>query len=277
MTAVGLQHGLDLGLAHCGHAFLAREPSGTVLAACGVFTSVEREGETVAASNARRVVELYEWLRARGFGGWGAAESVAAERYEHVRQSSAAAKYAAAHAALVCALGRVPDFAPARAVKRAVVGCDVATKRVVEAAVRRQVDGAGAAFDRLRGERKAGHVEHLADACAVALHALGLCVAPLLVSRPGECPSIAHLPERPQGDELHFPEGVDGRALIVAGEWARKVLRLKAQPTLTWREAQLGGGRFMAAVLPGAADRFWRSAANRHRADLFLRAAARPT
>lgn len=267
-----LQHAFDLGLAHCGYALVRQIGPHFALDAHDVFTSEELPGETVAASNARRTVELSVWLR--GSVGRGL-DPVAAERYEHVRQSSAAAKYAASHAALVCTLGRVPDYLSARAVKRAVTGCDVACKRVVEAAVRRRVAGAGVAFDAYRAERQSDRVEHLADACAVALCALGVRTEPLYVALSGEGPVRSDLPDRVES--LEIPADIDGRALIVAGPWARKVLRVKAAPVLAWRECELEGARFMAAVLPGAEDRFWWSAANARRADLFLRAATRPT
>jgi len=65
--------------------------------------------------------------------------------------------------------------------------------------------------------------------------------------------------------------------VLVAGSAARRDLKLAAGPPLVWREERSGEARFAAALVPGAQDRFWRSAENARRARLFLRAAARPT
>lgn len=147
---------------------------------------------TVAEETAVRVLDLDRWLRpvlARAIAD--GAESFHAERYEQLRQSSAAAKYAAGHAVLTVASARtVPKpprqdltYVSGRDAKRAVTGCDVATKAVVVAAARRLVAGAGEEMQGLL----AGYRPHLADAVAVALHALG---RREWVSLIGEGPSI---------------------------------------------------------------------------------------
>lgn len=144
-----------------------------------VYVPPSRESVgTVAEETAVRVLDLDRWLlpvlaQAIADG----AESFHAERYEQLRQSSAAAKYAAGHAVLTVASARtVPKpprqdltYVSGRDAKRAVTGCDVATKAVVIAAARRLVAGAGEALRALL----AGYRPHLADAIAVALHALG--------------------------------------------------------------------------------------------------------
>lgn len=290
--------GIDPGLATCGVAHVLRVDgtpavpaeggpryvlcNGTPHSPCGgVFRSEASEG-TVAESNAERVRDLLAWLRPRVY--TAGADVVAAERYEHLRQSSSAAKLSAAHAAIVAvtsdlspgAIGGsgLPSYPSAREVKRAVVGCDTATKRVVEAAVCRYVVGVEPVFAGMRKDKRAGDVEHLADACAVALHALG-CRREVLFLADGN----DVIPERDRGafeamTSFHSP---GGRAVVCTEVWI-ETLGLKL-PTdwefCTWFEADRGEGRFMAAVLPTPGSAWWRRKVNANRARVFLRAAAR--
>lgn len=293
--------GVDPGLATCGVAHVLRreaeDPEGTPFELCdgrshspcgGVFRSEAADEDTVAESNATRVRDLMYWLRPRLQSACDAGcEVVAAERYEHLRQSSSAAKLSAAHAAVVAVTTRLdprpsgqrygsglPAYPSAREVKRAVVGCDVASKRVVEAAVSRLVFGAAERFTGMRRAKRAGDVEHLADACAVALHALGCRREVLFGYYPGEEPAGVKLP--PAFPEVLTPHRIDGRAVVAVGPWMRRALGLKAEPVLTWYEVlQEGACAFMAAVLPSAADKFWRDPKSVQRARVFLRAAAR--
>jgi len=293
--------GIDPGLATCGLAHVLRqdseEPDAAPFWLCngdahqpcgGVFRSEAADEDTVAESNAIRVRDLMQWLHLRLQSACAAGcEVVAAERYEHLRQSSSAAKLSAAHAAVVaettqldprpsgqrCGSG-LPAYPSAREVKRAVVGCDVATKRVVEAAVSRLVSGAAHRFTEMRRGRRAGDVEHLADACAVALHALGCRREVLFGYCPGEEPAGVKLP--PAFPEVLTPHRIDGRAVVAVGPWMRRALGLKAEPVLTWREVFVDGGpSYMAAVLPGEGERFWKDPKSVHKARLFLRAAVR--
>lgn len=292
--------GIDPGLATCGVAHVLRrsdlaDPDAAPFELCegrhqpcgGVFRSEAAE-DTVAESNATRVRDLMYWLRLRLQSACEAGcEVVAAERYEHLRQSSSAAKLSAAHAAVVAETTRLdprpsgqrygsglPAYPSAREVKRAVTGCDTATKRVVEAAVSRLVDGARGRFADMRRGKRAGDVEHLADACAVALHALGCRREVLFGYLPGEEMMRFELP--PSSRDVLEPHKVDGRAVVAVGPWMRKALGLRAEPVLTWYEAFTeGAAAYMVAVLPGGVDRFWVNPKNVQRARVFLRAAAR--
>jgi len=294
--------GIDPGLATCGVAHVLRraflDSDGAQFELCdgqthspcgGVFRSDAADEETVAESNATRVRDLMYWLHPRLQSACDAGcEVVAAERYEHLRQSSSAAKLSAAHAAVVAETTRLdprpsgqrygsglPAYPSAREVKRAVVGCDVATKRVVEAAVSRLVCGAAERFTGMRRVKRAGDVEHLADACAVALQALGCRESVLYAARVGESPAVTGLPT-PRFEVAPSPERLAGRAVIVAGPWMRRALGLKAEPVLTWYEAFAeGAAAYMVAVLPGAADKFWKDPKCIQHVRVFLRAAAR--
>lgn len=319
-SAVGVDSGLaTTGLAHLratGFVDQSEPPFPFQLVAGRLFRSERGDAATVAESNAERVLALSRWLdlelrRAVAAG----AESFNAERYEQLRNASAAAMYAAGHAALVGATMRcdprpklqaagngAPAYFSARDCKRAATGCDVATKRVVGRAVRRLVLGASELLDGMR----VADAEHVADACAVALRALGHREQVLLIGDdpdpgcgPFQCTATADrfasllqldvsrrtVNPDPSGAlaelfELGFPSDsapFDGRSVIASGAWARKSFRLKAAPVLEWSEARLDGATFMAAVVPGEGDRLWRSPENAHRAKLFLRAAARVT
>lgn len=338
--------GCDAGLVTFGLAHVARRefvPPGAqpfelklgqlpLVPSTGVYLAREPDQtarETVAERTAHRVHELSDFLRPRlAAAVCAGAELVAAERYEHVRESAAAAKAAAGHAALVLDCARLdprphaqrhgcgcPEYRSARDVKRAVSGCDVAGKRVVRRAVERLVAGAR---DRLASMRVAD-AAHLADASAVALCALGhrervlvigeyqalaaiggrearrrcllckgtgrVCEADAVEAsgtvvnpRPALCfcagtPVIAGFDVRKRPD----PGQLDGRAVLVVGAAARQDLKLAAGPPLVWREERKGEERFMAALLPGPADRFWRNEASARKARLFLRSVARPT
>jgi len=292
--------GCDAGLVTFGIAHVARALRGDVdavgapgilpyaLAGAGVYLAREPDPtarETVAEQTAHRVHDLAAWLRrCLAYSVSQGAELVAAERYEHVRESSAAAKAAAGHAALVLECARLdprpsaqrygcgcPEYHSARDVKRAVTGCDVADKRVVRRAVERLVAGAR---ERL-AEMRVADAAHLADACAVALCALGHAERALTAARNGQVPPLMGRPDFFEG--APSPSEIDGRAVVVAGTWMRRALKVAAGPPLIWREERIGEARFMAALLPGPADRFWRSEANARMARLFLRAAARPT
>jgi len=302
--------GIDPGLATCGIAHVTRTMIGVAppgdpidglpeYALCdgrrhqpcgGVFRSEAADEDTVAESNATRVRDLMYWLRPRLQSACDAGcEVVAAERYEHLRQSSSAAKLSAAHAAVVAETTRLdprpsgqrygsglPAYPSAREVKRAVTGCDVATKRVVEAAVCRLVAGAAERFTEMRQCKRAGDVEHLADACAVALHALGHRSEVLFGALPGEEVTRVEVP--PTFREVLTPSRIDGRAVVAVGPWMRRALGLKVEPVLAWYEAfNEGAAAYMVAVLPGEGERFWRDPKAEHKARLFLRAAACPT
>lgn len=294
--------GIDPGLATCGLAHVIRrdaeDPDRAPFELCdglrhqpcgGVFRSEAGE-DTVAESNATRVRDLMYWLRPRLQSACDAGcEVVAAERYEHLRQSSSAAKLSAAHAAVVAETTRLdprpsgqrfgsglPAYPSAREVKRAVTGCDMATKRVVEAAVCRLVAGAAERFTEMRRCKRAGDVEHLADACAVALHALGHRSEVLFGVFPGEEVTRVEVP--PAYPYALTPHKIDGCAVVAVGPWMRRALGLKAEPALAWYEAfNEGAAAYMVAVLPGEGERFWRDTKAEHKARLFLRAAVRPT
>lgn len=297
--------GIDPGLATCGIAHVTRTMIGVAppgdpidglpeYALCdgrrhqpcgGVFRSEAADEDTVAESNATRVRDLMHWLRPRLQSACDAGcEVVAAERYEHLRQSSSAAKLSAAHAAVVAVTSEIrqralgwsglPAYPSAREVKRAVVGCDVASKRVVEAAVARLVVGARMSFEVMRKLRRAGDVEHFADACAVALHALGHRSKVLFLA--DGCDVI---PERDRGafEAMTTTHSPGGRAVICTEAWIETIgMKLPADwEFCAWFEADRGEGRFMAAVLPTPGSEWWRRKANANKARLFLRAAAR--
>ena len=176
--------GIDPGLAHLGWAEVRLGPFGYcfTLLGYGVLETKAREG-TVASSNAERTLQLSQYLDACNISeGHGRYMHTVAERYEHLRNSMNASKLAAAHAVVVAKLGFVPKYVSPRSMKRAVTGCDVASKRVVERACARGVVGAREVFEQYRVSKRAGLVEHLADAMGIVIADLGFKQKPILLS-----------------------------------------------------------------------------------------------
>lgn len=286
-----------------------------------VYVPPSRESVgTVAEETAVRVLDLDRWLlpvlaQAVADG----AESFHAERYEQLRQSSAAAKYAAGHAVLAVASSHcnprpnpttaLPAYVSGRDAKRAVTGCDVATKAVVIAAARRLVAGAGEA---LRG-LLAGYRPHLADAIAVAMHALGYRERVMLIGEgpaidgsplPFSGPAFAQLRSCAGGDvamgafsladlfvgpapcpmreakarAVVLEPGLDGRSAIFVGARVAEAFEVAIDDPLAWHEVRCESGpAYMAAVLPHpiTEERWWKDPKNVARARMFLRAAAK--
>lgn len=224
--------GADPGLATFGLSCVSEEGGTYALERCEVFRSANQEDFPFATNIAARTRDLALWLarqlnEVERLDFSGAKLSFAAERFEFLRNSVSASELAAGHAALVSTFGQrghyqyettiqgLPDYPSAKEVKRAVTGCSVASKRVVECAVRQVVRGAAERLDgMLKGDR-----EHAADSIAVALHSLGCRTPPILVvdSHRDVPDGIAHDP---------IVEGVHslsekGRALIVLGQIAR--------------------------------------------------------
>lgn len=178
--------GADPGLATFGLSCVSEEGGTYALERCEVFRSANQEDFPFATNIAARTRDLALWLarqlnEVERLDFSGAKLSFAAERFEFLRNSVSASELAAGHAALVSTFGQrghyqyettiqgLPDYPSAKEVKRAVTGCSVASKRVVECAVRQVVRGAAERLDgMLKGDR-----EHAADSIAVALHSLG--------------------------------------------------------------------------------------------------------
>lgn len=236
--------GADPGLATFGLSCVSEEGGTYALERCEVFRSANQEDFPFATNIAARTRDLALWLarqlnEVERLDFSGAKLSFAAERFEFLRNSVSASELAAGHAALVSTFGQrghyqyettiqgLPDYPSAKEVKRAVTGCSVASKRVVECAVRQVVRGAAERLDgMLKGDR-----EHAADSIAVALHSLGCRVAPLLVSS-----DLNEVPQNLRGHSLVtgcVAADLYGRALIVFGDDARRDARL---PILLERE-----------------------------------------
>ena len=176
--------GIDPGLAHLGWAEVRLAPLVHNLTLLGSGVCETKGAETnIAISNAQRSFQLAQYLDAQNISeGRGRYMPTAVERYEHLRDSASASKYASSHAIIVSKLGFVPKYIAARSMKKHVTGCDVASKRTVEHACARFVHGAREAFVVLRDARRSGYVEHLADAIGIAMSHLGFKQKPILLS-----------------------------------------------------------------------------------------------
>lgn len=274
--------GGDPGLATFGLSCVSEEGGTYALERCEVFRSANHEDLPFATNIAVRTRDLALWLarlffeielhtaRAHKF-------SIAAERFEFLRNSVSASELAAGHAALASTFGQrehyhyetvihgLPDYPSAKEVKRAVTGCSFASKKVVECAVRQVVRGAA---ERLDGMPK-GDREHAADSIAVALHSLGCRVAPLLVA--------ADLNETPKSIERSsFISGLDaadlsGRTLIVFGDDARRDARLPfliESDFLSWNFHANRAWAFVPSTV--VRDDWWAVKKNADRARRFL-------
>jgi len=326
--------GMDPGLATFGCAHVRRsdqlwDQTGITpnyrLVSGRVYVPPSRMPEvTVAEENAVRVADLLRWLRpVLGQAVADGAESFAAERYEQLRQASAAAKYAAGHAALVAASSLCdprprlqaagfggPAYISGRDAKRAVTGCDVATKAVIISAAAKLVAGAGMAMRTLL----ASHRPHLADAIAVALCALGHRERVVMVGESGSVRAheqawrilgddlasleVQNLIPEPRAFEgsrterirpsfpmreakvraLSLEPGFDGRAVIFVGARVAEAFEVVIDDPLAWNEVRCESGpAYMAAVLPDpvGSSKWWNDPKNVGRAKIFLRAAAK--
>lgn len=283
--------GIDGGLATTGLAHVRLARGAYQLVAGHVYSAPQYPDDGSAVETMLRVRDLYGWLGVRlGQAVTDGAESFHAERFEHVRSSSAAAKYAAGHAALALACSNceprpklqalgsgLPEYIPAGDVKRALTGCAKATKRVMVAAARRHVVGASEALHDMLAEAR----PHLADAIGVAMYALGHCTNPAICGDTSEIhdlelSGVGHsvIAQFDWHDPIRETSVFTGGAVVFVGAKMARRHGLDDEP-LRWTELRHDSGVCMAAWLPYPALRWWRSPANQAKARTFLRAALR--